>query len=70
MRNDWMLVQRPSELKENRCLVQAPMHLGNNETIVHTGTWEECVALGRLLGCERWWNGRTFMPIEEPPNEK
>jgi len=26
------------------------------DRVLCTGTWDECVALGKLVGCKLWWD--------------
>jgi hypothetical protein len=76
MRNDWMLVRRCNDMPDAYRYFVQPMHdhLEDVEEVIHTGTWDECAALGKILGCVYWYDstalGKRWNSIEEPPDEK
>jgi hypothetical protein len=77
MRNDWVLTRDETRSTRDRVkhFIQRHEYIFDMEVPVHTGTWDECVALGKLVGCTYWWNGdglgdKGFRPIEEPPDER
>jgi len=75
MRNDWVLTHKRNMTDTFKYFVQFEKDYASGfETIIHTGTWDECVALGKMLGCMYWYDSTDpidpWTSIEEPPNEK
>jgi len=75
MRTDWVLVYRLNMTADYKYIIcthhdsTKSFHL--NQRLIHTGTGEECVALGKMLGCMYRWDFSKFSykPIEEPPDD-
>ena len=87
MDGEWVLARWDVVPSKYKCFILLKRTYDNHfhkhktiDNIIHTGTWDECVALGKMLGCKFWYGAiattttaatsYSWKSIEEPPDEK